>query len=81
MNQDTLATELLHEIKASARRWFIVAMVELIAIVVLIILLFVMPVEVAEEVSYSQEVDDIETSDVVQRIGNDYGTCETNSNP
>lgn len=81
MYQDTLATELLHEIKASARRWFIVAMVELIAIVVLIILLFVMPVEVTEEVSYSQEVEDIETSDVVQRIGNDYGTCETNSNP
>ena len=81
MNQDTLATELLQEIKASARRWFIVAMVELIAIVVLIILLFVMPAEVTEEVSYSQEVEDIETSDVVQRIGNDYGTCETNSNP
>ena len=80
MNQDTLATELLQEIKASARRWFIVAMVELIAIIVLIILLFVMPAEVTEEVSYSQEIEDIETSDVVQRI-DDYGTCETNSNP
>ena len=29
---NTLATELLHEIKASAKRWFIIAIVELILI-------------------------------------------------
>ena len=28
----TLATELLHELKASAKRWFIIAVIELIVI-------------------------------------------------
>ena len=77
MNQDTLATELLHEVKASAKRWFIIAMVELVAIVVLIILLFVMPSQITEETSYEQDVEDVDTSDVVQRIGDYYGNSET----
>ena len=32
----TLATELLHEVKASAKRWFIIAIVELIAILLIV---------------------------------------------
>lgn len=32
----TLATELLHEVKASAKRWFIIAIVELIAILLMV---------------------------------------------
>lgn len=32
MENETLATELLHELKASAKRWFIIALVELIII-------------------------------------------------
>lgn len=32
----TLATELLHEVKASAKRWFIIAIVELFVILALI---------------------------------------------
>ena len=32
MEEQTLATELLHEIKMSARRWFIIAVTELILI-------------------------------------------------
>lgn len=32
MEEQTLATELLHEIKMSARRWFIIAVAELILI-------------------------------------------------
>ena len=82
MNQETsLATELLHELKASARRWFVVAIIELIVITVLIILLFVMPAEITEEYTYDQAIEEIEDSDIVQRIGNDYGNSETDSNP
>ena len=36
MDNEKLATELLHEIKASARRWFIIAVVELCIIVAVI---------------------------------------------
>lgn len=32
MENETLATELLHELKMSARRWFIIAIVELVII-------------------------------------------------
>ena len=32
MENETLATELLHELKMSAKRWFIIAIVELIII-------------------------------------------------
>lgn len=32
MENETLATELLHELKTSAKRWFIIAIVELIII-------------------------------------------------
>ena len=36
MENNTLATELLHEIKASAKRWFIIAIAELVIIVMII---------------------------------------------
>lgn len=36
MDNEKLATELLHEIKASAKRWFIIAVVELCMIVALV---------------------------------------------
>lgn len=32
MENETLATELLHELKASAKRWFIIAIIELVII-------------------------------------------------
>lgn len=32
MNDETLATEMLHELKASAKRWFIIAVIELFII-------------------------------------------------
>lgn len=40
-----LASELLSEVKASATRWFFIALAELIVIVVLIIAMIVVPVE------------------------------------
>ena len=44
-NQKSLAMELLQEVKASARRWFIIAMVELLAIVALILILLLVPTD------------------------------------
>lgn len=80
MENQTLATELLHEIKLSARRWFILSMVELFVIAILLIFLFVIPVETYTETEYEQEVTDIEDSDVTQNIGDTYGNSETDSN-
>lgn len=55
MEDNGLATELLHEVKLSARRWFLVAMAELIAIVILIIIFFFVP---TEEASVTVENED-----------------------
>lgn len=33
MNEETLATEMLHELKAQSKRWFIIAIVELVLLV------------------------------------------------
>ena len=52
MEEYNLASELLHELKASARRWFLIAMAELIVIVILFSLMFLIPVE---EVSVENE--------------------------
>lgn len=80
MENQNLATELLHEVKLSARRWFILSMVELLVIAILLIFLFVIPVETYTETEYQQEVTDIEGSDITQNIGDTYGDSETNRN-
>lgn len=78
--ETNLATELLHEVKKSAQRWFIIAMAELVAIVALIILLFCIPYSTTEEISYDQNIDGIENSDgISQRIGDIYGESEADS--
>lgn len=54
----TLATELLHEVKASAKRWFIIAIVELcviLAIVAGFLWYITLPVE---EYTIEQDADD-----------------------
>lgn len=81
METEILATELLREIKASARRWFILSMVELLVIAILLIFLFVIPVETCTETEYQQEITDItDSSTITQNIGDNYGDNETNSN-
>lgn len=52
MDDNHLALELLQEVKASARRWFIVAIVELMVITALILILLLVP---AEAVSIENE--------------------------
>ena len=78
MDNENLATELLTEVRRSALRWFVIAMVELVAIVTLIILLFVVPTETYEEVTYTQGIEDVQDStEITQRIGDDYGESNT----
>ena len=79
MENETLATELLKMLKVSARRWFIIAMVELAIIAILLIFLFVIPAETCEEYTYEQEITDIQDSSrITQNIGDTYGNSETN---
>lgn len=79
---ETLATELLHEIKSSARRWFVIAMVELCIIIGLgigILWYLSLPAETVEtEYSQEMEMDDMENSTATQVIGGNYnGKDET----
>lgn len=73
METENLATELLHEVKASARRWFFIAMAELLVIVILVVTMLFVPVE---EYSVQQDAKD---TDNTQLIGGDYyGETEDN---
>lgn len=80
MENENLATELLRMVKMSARRWFIIAMVELGIIAILVAFLFIIPIDSYTETEYSQEVEDIEDSDVQQIIGDGYGESKTDDN-
>ena len=65
MNEDTLATELIRELKAHSRRWFIIALVELgiiIATLLAIFWYFSLPVD---------EIDVQSESGNANYIGND----------
>lgn len=76
---DNLATELLHEVKQSAKRWFIAFLVMVVLEIVTVagfLWYITLPVE---EYSYEQEIEDIDNSDIRQIIGGDYSS-ETESN-
>lgn len=68
----TLATEMLKELKHNMKRWFIVSIVELV-IIIGIVSLFVwyltIPIE-EETITYSQDADtEGDSSPIEQRIG------------
>jgi hypothetical protein len=70
--QETLATELLHELKANSKRWFIISIIELV-IILTITGLFVwyiyQPIE-ETTVEYSQDADtEGDESPIEQSIG------------
>lgn len=70
MDNETLATELLHEIKASSKRWFIafcVMCVLEIATIVGFLWYISLPVEEYTG-EYTQEVEDVDSSEVTQTI-------------
>lgn len=70
MDHETLATELLHEIKASSKRWFI-AFCIMVGVELATIAGFLwyvsLPVEEYTE-EYTQEAEDIDDSEVTQTI-------------
>ncbi len=70
--QETLATELLHELKANSKRWFIISIIELV-IILTITGLFVwyiyQPIE-ETTIEYSQDADtEGDESPIEQSIG------------
>lgn len=82
MSEETLATELLHQIKLNAQRWF-VAFCVMVAVEVATIIGFVwyisLPVEEGN-IEYSQTAEDITDSKVTQTIGEiDDGKSNPNS--
>lgn len=68
------ATELLHEVKAQAKRWFIISIVELgiiTAIIAGLLWYFSLPTE--EQILYQQDAEqsDVQDSELRQMIGGD----------
>lgn len=63
-----LTLQIMHELKLSSQRWFLIAVFELIVILAMIVFIFVIPAEEAS--SYSQDVSDVyDTQTVSQTIG------------
>lgn len=71
MDNETLATELLHEIKASSKRWFI-AFCIMVGVELATIAGFLwyvsLPIEEYTD-EYTQEIEDIDNSEITQTIG------------
>lgn len=75
----TLATELLHEIKASAKRWFIAFCIMVVLEVATITgFLWYISLPVEEYTVTEQTMDDISGSNVSQHINDDTPSIETN---
>lgn len=72
MKEETLATEMLKELKAQSKRWFIIAIIELVIILfsgILFVAYLNTPTEEKEEISYSQNADtEGENSPINQQI-------------
>ncbi len=77
----TLATEMLHEIKVSARRWFIAFLV-MCAVEILTIAFFMWYISLPTEIVHDTEVEQSATdSDYNTFIGGDYsGKTESTQN-
>lgn len=74
MDNETLATELLKEIKASAKRWFIAFLVMVgieFATIAGFLWYISLPVEEVET-EYQQEIDNLDNSKAMQMIGSKY---------
>lgn len=80
MDKETLATEMLREIKATSKRWFIAFIITLclwFATIIGFIWYITLPVE---DTTYTQTVDDIDESEITQNIGGDLdGESNTDS--
>lgn len=81
MDEMNLATELLHEVKRSAQRWFI-AFCAMIALEFGTIVGFMWYISLpAEETHIEQNMDDVDGDNARQFVGGDpYGKIDTESN-
>ena len=83
MDEDgtTLASEILAELKASAKRWFIAFLVMLgIELATIAGFLWYISLPVEESVN-TQTIEDIDGGgDFLQRIGDDYGESDSDIN-
>ena len=73
MNEETLASELLKELKATSKRWFIAFCIMVILEIATIcgFLWYIsLPVE-ETETTISQDAQDLDNSDIKQIIGDD----------
>lgn len=69
MDNETLASELLHEVKASATRWFVIAVVELVIIIGIVAgFLWYISLPVEEYTVTEQQMEDISGENVSQHI-------------
>lgn len=76
----TLATEIFTELKASARRWFIAFLV-MVAVEAATVAGFLWYISLpVEETTISQDMEDIDGSNISQKVGNDYGANSTDGN-
>lgn len=81
MDEKSLASELLHELKMSCKRWFIAFIIMVgveIATIVGFLWYISLPVEY-EDVQYEQQAENDNNSRSLQVIGDYYGEDETNS--
>lgn len=77
MDNERLATELLHEIKASAKRWFI-AFIIMVVVEVLTIAGFLWYISLPVEDYANTVTQNATNTDETQMIGGDYGQSEPN---
>lgn len=62
-----LSLQIMHELKMSSQRWFIVSIAELIVIVLILLFVSVIPVE--EYSTVTQELDSETANNITQTIG------------
>lgn len=67
MEEKTLATELLAEVKAQSRRWFVISIIE--AIMIFIMIIFIVTTPVVEDEIYTQEANGNDNASISQSIG------------
>ena len=76
--EDKLTLELLKEVKANARKWFVIAIIELGVILAIIVSWFVMSYVIPVEDTTSTESYDIDSKDNGNAIYNDSGKVNVN---
>ena len=85
MEEERLATELLHELKAQSKRWFI-AFCIMVGVEVLTIIglvggfLWYNTLPADKTVTTEQTIDDVESGNITQIGGDSYGESYTEDN-